>query len=78
MKKGMTVEIDNGLKFNLVDSVTYAGEKYFAATADDENDDTLYFFKLIVENNEESLELLDSEESEKVIDALSQHISNTF
>ena len=78
MKKGMTVEIDNGLKFNLVDSVTYAGEKYFAATADDENDDTLYFFKLIVENNEESLELLDSEENEKVIDALSQHISNTF
>ena len=33
MKKGQNVTLENGLSFNLVDSVTYEGEKYFAASS---------------------------------------------
>lgn len=78
MKKGMNVTLENDLSFNLVDSVTYAGDKYFAAIADDENDENLYFFKVVKENNEESLELIDEKDNSKVINALIQHMNSTF
>ena len=78
MKKGKTVVLDNGLSFNLVDSVTYAGEKYFAATSDDETDEYLYFFKVVKDGENESLELIDEEDNSKVIEALIQHMKETF
>lgn len=78
MKKGMNVTLENDLSFNLVDSVTYAGDKYFAAIADDENDENLYFFKVVKENDEESLELIDEKDNSKVINALIQHMNSTF
>ena len=78
MKKGMTVTLENDLTFILVDSVVYAGEKYFAATAQEDEDDSLYFFHLVNEDDGESLELIDSEDNPKVINALTQHMSETF
>lgn len=78
MKKGMTVTVENDLSFILVDSVTYAGDKYFAATAVDETDDCLYFFKLNKSDNGESLELIDQNTNQKVVDALIQHMKETF
>ena len=60
MKKGMTVLLDSGISYILVDSVSYAGDKYFAAT------------------NVDSLELIDQNDNEKVINALIQHMQNTF
>lgn len=78
MKKGMTVELENGLRFTLADSVTYNNEKYFAAVSDDETDEQLYFFKLISNDEEETLELIDLENNENVINALIEHIKNTF
>ena len=74
----MTVTLENDLKFNLVDSVNYEGSKYFAATSVDEDDDNLYFFKYVNEDNDESLQLLKYGENTKVIEALIQHIENTF
>lgn len=78
MKKGMTVTLDNDLSFNLVDSVTYSGEKFFAAVADDDSDDNLYFFKVVKNGEEESLQLIDQDDNQKVIEALIQHMDNTF
>lgn len=78
MKKGMTVVLDNNDSYILVDSVTYSGDKYFASVKKDDSDKDLYFFKLIKENDEEKLELLDSNEYANVIEALTQHIKNTF
>ena len=76
MKKGMCVTLDNNVEYNLIDSVTYNEEKFFAATCD--LNDEIYFFKQIVDNNEEFLEPLDSGMYPQVIDALLQHIQNTF
>lgn len=78
MKKGMTITLDNDLSFNLVDSVTYSGEKFFAAVADDDGDDNLYFFKVVKNGDEESLQLIDQDDNQKVIDALMQHMDSTF
>ena len=78
MKKGNTVTFENGLTFYLVDSVSYSGEKYFAATSDDDSDETIYFFKYINDEDGESLELIDRDDNEKVIDALIEHMRNTF
>lgn len=78
MKKGKNVVLDNGLSFNLVDSVTYAGDKYFAAVSDDEQDDYLYFFKVVKDGESESLELIDETDNQKVIEALIQHMKDTF
>lgn len=78
MKKGMTVVLENNLIFNLVDSVTYSGEKYFAATSDSTDDDNLYFFKVVKNDDIESLELIDESDNEKVINALIEHMRQTF
>ena len=78
MKKGNSVVLENGLAFNLVDSVVYQDNKYFAATSDDDNDETLYIFKVVDKDGEDALELIDESENSKVIDALIQHIKNTF
>ncbi|MBR5662912.1 MAG: DUF1292 domain-containing protein [Bacilli bacterium] len=79
MKKGQNVTLENGLSFNLVDSVTYEGVKYFAASSDDDTDDTLYFFKVInTDDGIDTLELIEYEKNEKVIDALIQHMQSTF
>ena len=78
MKKGMTVLLDSGISYILDDSVSYAGDKYFAATNVDEADDNLYFFKLIKTGGDDSLELIDQNDNEKVINALIQHMQNTF
>ncbi len=76
MKKGMCVTLDNNVSYNLVDSVTYSNEKFFAATNDES--DELFFFKHVIDNQEEFLEPIDSEDYPEVIDALLQHIQNTF
>lgn len=78
MKKGMTVSLDNGASYVLVDSVTYSGDKYFAATNVDANDDNLYFFKLDKADENGCLELIDQNDNQKVIDALIQHMKQTF
>lgn len=78
MKKGMTVVLDNGMSFILVDSVTYSGEKYFAATKADNNDSELYFFKVNKNESGDMLELINSDDNSKVIEALTQHMRNTF
>ena len=77
MKKGMTVVLE-GNNYVLVDSVTYSGEKYFASVSENDNDNTIYFFKLIIGENGESLELIDQNTNEKVVEALLQHIDRTF
>lgn len=78
MKKGMVVTLNDGVKFNLVDSVNYNGSKYFAATSGEKEDDNLYFFKLNIKDGKESLEYLDYDEGEKIINALIQHMENAF
>ena len=78
MKKGMTISLDNGASYVLVDSVTYAGNKYFAATNEDDSDENLYFFKVEKTDEEEYLELIDRNDNQKVIDALIQHMKQTF
>lgn len=78
MKKGMTVVLDNGMSFILVDSVTYSGEKYFAATKADNKDSELYFFKVNKNESGDMLELINSDDNSKVIEALTQHMRNTF
>lgn len=79
MKKGQNITLENGLTFNLVDSVVYEGVKYFAASSDDENDDTIYFFKVVNDDDGiDTLELIEYNENEKVIDALIQHMQSTF
>ena len=78
MKKGMTVVLANGMSFILVDSVTYSGEKYFAATKSDNNDSELYFFKVNKNESGDMLELINSDDNSKVIEALTQHMRNTF
>lgn len=78
MKKGMTVVLDNGMSFILVDSVTYSGDKYFAATKVEDSDSELYFFKVNKNESGDMLELINSDDNSKVIEALTQHMRNTF
>ena len=76
MKKGMSVLLENNVSYNLVDSVTYSNEKFYAAVND--NSEELFFFKQVNNGEEESLEPINAEEYPEVIDALLQHIQNTF
>ena len=75
MKKGMCVTLDNGQEYNLVDSVTYNDEKFFAAVTDDS--DELFFFKENLTDGE-SLENISEADYPEVIDALIGHIKNTY
>ena len=74
----MVVSLEDGTNYVLVDSVTYGGDKYFAATNEDAGDDQLYFFKLEKNGEEEVLEIIDQSDNEKVIDALIQHMKQIF
>ena len=76
MKKGMCVTLQDNVEYNLVDSVTYANEKFFAATND--NTEELYFFKQVSDSQNDLLEPINTDEYPEVVDALLQHIQNTF
>ena len=78
MKKGMCVTLSDGKEYNLVDSVSHNGDKFFAAVSNEENDETIYFFKGIVEGDEEFLEPINEDDYSEVINALKNHMSSTF
>jgi hypothetical protein len=79
MKKGMSVKLEDGREFCLVDSVNYKNERYFAATSTNPDVDELYFFKASTdEAGTECLELIDYNANAEVIDALINHISQTM
>lgn len=76
MKKGMSVKVEDGREFCLVDSVNYKDEKYFAATSTNPEVDELYFFKASTDDSgNECLEILEYDSNVEVIEALLNHMS---
>lgn len=79
IKKGMVVSLSDGKEYVLVDSVTYSNNKYFAAVLNDNSVDNIYYFKLSVnKNNENELITVSEDTDSKVIEALNNHMMQTF
>lgn len=83
IKKGMSVELENGLSLVIMDSVNFNGNKYVAAIKklDNPNDnvDDMYFYKVVNEDSDNySFVDIEQEFSDKIIDALVNHMCQTF
>lgn len=83
IKKGMSVKLQNGLSLVIMDSVNFNGNKYVAAIKklDNPNDnvDDMYFYKVVNEDSDNySFVDIEQEFSDKIIDALVNHMCQTF
>lgn len=83
IKKGMSVELENGLSLVIMDSVNFNGNKYVAAIKKldnpDDNVDDMYFYKVVNEDSDNySFVDIEQEFSDKIIDALVNHMCQTF
>ena len=79
IKKGMIVTINNGEEFVIVDSVSYSNMRYFAAVLNNQEIDDIYYFRLEkdLDNNNE-LVLIDQIADKHIVNALNNHMLQTF
>ena len=78
MKKGMCVTLADNTEYVLVDNVLYDGEKFFAALEANKEDAELEFFKEVITDDGEYLETISELEYGHIIEALLQHMVDTF